>query len=1060
MVNAGCYRVLVFFLVLLLLAPSAVMAQEGAPSGSAADRLVPATSEDGTPTRIFNFQKQKLATESEEYFLQIEGPTVAEVWMRAGRSQASRVVTQAHHERMRSQQAAVASQVIALGGDVPTTYQKVFNGLVVRISPDRVRDLMALPGVISVTPVPEYRTMLDETVPWVGAEALQDLGFDGSGIRVAIIDSGIDYTHEHLGGSGLITDTLRAVRDASQAADPALFPTAKVIGGYDFVGSYWPYGPLMPDPNPMDDQLGSVDGHGTHVASIVGGVKTDKLGPGMAPGVEFYALKVCSSLTSACSGIAIQQALEWAADPNGDLFFDDRADVVNLSLGALYGQSSDAKDKAVSLLAALGSVVVVSAGNSANLPYVVASPSSARSAISVAQSTVPGDFQHQMVISAPAGIAGSHRVVHYPWSGAWTSAISGLVHYVGHTGCSFDPLLEEVAGKIALIDRGSCNFSDKLYNAQQAGAIAAIVALVGPGDPFAGSQGSYFDQITIPGFNIAQAPGSAMKSAQANGDAVMVTLDPTLGIPLPDTIVGSSSRGPRFDLNYIKPDISAPGASISASSGNQGYSTFGGTSGAAPMVAGAAALLLESAGGSGSLPPHVVKARLMNNAVTTTWEDRPGGKLNPITRQGAGRLDVSAAVNAETFAWVPADRDIAISFGLVTVAHPYSATKIIQIRNTNPQEQSYDIGVTYRFADDIGKGVSVISEIASLTVDGESTGSFHVTLEADPAQLKPWTLYGGDNFTAGDRLTDVEVDGFVTLTETTSLAVTNLPFHFLPVKSADVTVGIPEVADMLAQVSLTNTSPLTGVVEVFSLFDIHPSFSVPHTLHNAQPVDLRYVGVNTEVWNEETGEKLLRFAVGTHGRRSHPFNIEHNIWIDIDQDGMDDYVAFNADMGLLDFGAIDGRQVTALYDLWSGKWTLQFFLDSRLHSDNMVIPVVVVDDDLAFNFQVFSYDAYFGGRAWDWSPAEALMENRYHSFNAGAPAFTTDKASYEVGANMAAASKITIAAEHLSPSQIGMLYRTLNGSDGKEMQAVTLPTVPAGLRLYMPAISNALSVDP
>ncbi len=87
-----------------------------------------------------------------------------------------------------------------------------------------------------------------------------------------------------------------------------LYPTAKVIGGYDFVGSSWPNTAEIPDPNPMDDQAGGTSGHGTHVSSIIGGVATPDLGPGVAPGVELYALKVCSSISTSCSGLALMQA--------------------------------------------------------------------------------------------------------------------------------------------------------------------------------------------------------------------------------------------------------------------------------------------------------------------------------------------------------------------------------------------------------------------------------------------------------------------------------------------------------------------------------------------------------------------------------------------------------------------------------------------------------------------------------------------------------------------------------------------------------------------------------
>ena len=1039
------YQLLLWTALLVLLAmPVIVSAQDDVPGRTPLDRLTPVTAEDGRSLTVEGYQPRGDANEIDEYFVEMEGDTVVDVWT----SEVGAAAVQAQLSLLQAQQADMANQISGLGGEVLADYQKVFNGLAIRISGDKVREVMALPGVVRVTLVPDYYTMLDETVDWIGGTMLQGMGVDGSGITVAVLDSGIDYTHEHLGGSGSVTDTQKAIAEASQPADPALYPTAKVIGGYDFVGSDWPAGPLVPDPNPMDDEDGSVDGHGTHVASIIGGVQTSSLGPGVAPGVGFYAVKVCSSNSTSCSGIAIMEGLEWSADPNGDNFFDDRADVVNMSLGASYGQARDATDVAVGRLAALGSVVVSSAGNSANLPYIVGSPSSARPGISVAQSSVPSAINNEIQLVAPASIAGTGPVVYYSWSGAWTTPVTGTVQYVGGTGCSQAAIPSSVAGKIALIDRGGCNFSDKVYFAQQAGAIAALVGLVDNSTPFEGSQGSFFGQITIPGFNINKATSDKIKAAQTANETPIVNLDRSIGTPLPDTMVGSSSRGPRFDLDYLKPDISAPGASISASSGQQGYSRFGGTSGASPMVAGAAALLLESAGGSGSLPPHVVKARLMNNAVTTTWEDQPGGKLNPISRQGAGRVDVYAANTAETVAWVPADRDIALSFGVETIGAVYTDTKTVQVINTGAADKSYDIGVSYRYTDDIGAGVTVTVSTPTLNVSAGGNSTFNVDLAVDPSLLKPWTLTSGSRFNDGNRLTDAEVDGFITLTETTTLSVTNVPFHFLPIKTADVTLGNLVDGGATATVSLTNTSPYTGSVEVYPLVDISPQYPISPKLTDAQPVDIQYVGVDAAVFDATAGENILLFAIGTYENRSHPRNVEHDIYIDIDQDGIDDYVAYNADLGWLTTGTFNGQQVSVLVDLGSDSGSAQFFLDSRLHSGNMVIPVVIPDNDLAFNFQVLSFDAYYGGFAWDASPAD----DTYHIFDAAAPAFTVDALSIPVLGNSTATSTITKTVSHRSPSQIGVLYRTFNGVEGKEMQAVTLPTtLPAGVNVSISA---------
>ncbi len=1046
-------RILPVLLICALgFAPSAALADSNGPPHTPPGGLEPVVGEDGQPIVIENYQlhSDRLIS-SNEYFVQLDGPSVADVWLETGRA-----ATRAHHSSLVVQQSAIASEIQALGGQVLATYQRVYNGLAIHIGPEQVDAVRALPGVVSVSPVPLYQTMLDETVSWIGAQDIQNAGFDGTGIRVAVIDSGIDYTHEHLGGSGLQADTNKALAQASQAADPALYPSAKVVGGYDFVGSQWTgttVTTLSPDPNPMDDQAGGINGHGTHVASIIAGVKTAKLGQGVAPGAQLYALKVCSSVSTSCSGVAIQQALDWSSDPNGDLFFDDRVDVVNMSLGSIYGQANAATDVAVARLSALGSVIVVSAGNSANLPYIVGSPSSTRAAISVAQSSVPSSRENQLRIDAPAAIAQQTFVVHYSWSAAWTSTISGTVHYVGHTGCNTNPTITGVSGKIALIDRGGCGFSDKVYNAQQAGAIAAVVGLVAPGLPFAGSQASHYGQITIPGFNIAQAPSKAMKDAESGGATVEVTLDPSLGALLTDTMVGSSSRGPRFDLDYLKPDISAPGASVSANSGNQGYSVFGGTSGAAPMVAGAAALVLQEAGGTGSLTSVQVKARLMNNAVTTTWEDRPGGKLNPISRQGAGRVDVANAAYAETLAWVPGDRDVALSFGAPSVSQPYQATKSVEVVNTGSATKNYDIGVTYRYTNDIGMGVTVQPSVLALSVPAGGKSSFDVTVDADPAGLRPWSLDRGSRMNDGNRLTDLEVDGYVTLTETTTYSVTNVPFHFLPQQAAQVAVGAPSIAGVQATVPLTNSSPLTGSMELYPLFDISPRIPAV-TGKNVQPVDIHYVGA--DVFPLSPTENLLVFAIGSYERRSHPYNVEYDVYIDADQDGLADYIVLNGDAGTLSGGAVSGQQVSALFDLATGTLTLQYSLDGRLNSDNMVLLAGVPDDDLAFNFYVRSFDAYYGGPAWDISPLNASA-GVYHIYDGSAAAFWADTLSQKVGGNLSASSVITSELQHASPSQIGMLYRTFNGPAHLEMQAVKLPTLlPAGVGLSATADKSSI----
>jgi len=155
------------------------------------------------------------------------------------------------------------------------TMQKTLNAVMLRINAGSLSTLAADPEVVSIHAIKDFEIDLTETVPYIGATAVQELGYDGTGVRVAVLDSGIDYTHAALGGSGDPADY--AANDPT-IIEPGSFPTAKVIGGYDFVGNTWPDTDEVPDPDPLDDGEGG--GHGTHVADIIAG----KIG--VAPGAS------------------------------------------------------------------------------------------------------------------------------------------------------------------------------------------------------------------------------------------------------------------------------------------------------------------------------------------------------------------------------------------------------------------------------------------------------------------------------------------------------------------------------------------------------------------------------------------------------------------------------------------------------------------------------------------------------------------------------------------------------------------------------------------------------
>jgi subtilisin family serine protease len=211
---------------------------------------------------------------------------------------------------------------------------------------------------------------------------------DGRGIKVGIIDTGIDYTHKAFGGVG--------TRAAYLANDPrrverGTFPTAKVVGGIDLVGAtYDSNSPRfadhlpIPDADPLD-----VQGHGSHVAATVAG-RGDGVNTydGVAPGASLYAIKVfADGAWGATADHVVISAFEYAVDPDGDLDPADKLDVVNVSLGSDFGTPHILYEEALGNLVGRGDVVAVcSAGNSGDFEFVVGSPSTAPDAISVAAS--------------------------------------------------------------------------------------------------------------------------------------------------------------------------------------------------------------------------------------------------------------------------------------------------------------------------------------------------------------------------------------------------------------------------------------------------------------------------------------------------------------------------------------------------------------------------------------------------------------------------------------------------------------------------------------------------
>ena len=360
------------------------------------------------------------------YMLELEAPPAAVVYAGLAHDEqvspaAATAAVQSHLAAIEAAQQATAAWLAR--HDVPVLYrtQRVYNGIAVRARAEQVTALAALPGVKALHRILTARPDNASSIPYLDAPLLWEghagaAPARGAGMRIAIIDTGIDYLHADFGGPA--SSDAYAANDPTVSGDVPGFPGIKIVGGYDFAGDRYNadpgalnYDPVpQPDPDPMDCY-----GHGTHVAGTAAGfgVTADsapyagpyntatamsalRIGPGVAPLAGLYALKVFG-----CTGSSdlVPQAIEWAVDPDGDGDFADRVDVINLSLGSPYGDLHDPSSVAANNAAQLGIIVVVSAGNSGNDFFALSSPSNADYAISVAaiqhgQTTLPsGDTQ-------------------------------------------------------------------------------------------------------------------------------------------------------------------------------------------------------------------------------------------------------------------------------------------------------------------------------------------------------------------------------------------------------------------------------------------------------------------------------------------------------------------------------------------------------------------------------------------------------------------------------------------------------------------------------------------
>lgn len=551
------------------------------------------------------------------WFVQLSGaPT---------RNAAGKKTLQAEHAAFRK-----AAKQAGVAFEERRSFDTLWNGLSITTTAGNIRTIRGISGVTGVWPVitidaPEQNFVshpdLVSAITMTGADIAQDtLGFTGAGVKVAVMDTGIDVDNSDFGGDDV-------PRNNSE-----LFPSERVAYGYDFVGDAYnadpdspTYNPVPnPDPNPDDCQ-----GHGTHVAGIVGA--NGATIKGVAPGVTLGAYRVfgCDGSTDADIMIA---AMEMA--------LADGMDILNMSIGSSFQWPQYPTAVAASRMVDEGMVVVASIGNSGTSGlYAAGAPGLGDKVIGTASvDNIAGLGPYFDVNGTEIPYNGMSFAGPIPTSGSSEYVYVGLA-------CNVNPLEADPDGITALISRGGCSFNEKATNAINAGATAVVIHNNSPGN-FNGTLGTPIDGVT-PVVSVSLENGTFMR-AQAV-PAYLTWTDQLTSSPIATggLISSFSSYGLSPDL-ALKPDIAAPGGVIYSSYPLEkgGHATLGGTSMASPHVAGAAALVLQA---KPETSAEEMRSLLQNSADPSLLVIAPfPGLIEPVHRQGAGTVDIDDAILATT----------------------------------------------------------------------------------------------------------------------------------------------------------------------------------------------------------------------------------------------------------------------------------------------------------------------------------------------------------------------------------------------------------------------------
>jgi minor extracellular serine protease Vpr len=556
----------------------------------------------------------------------------------------------------------------------------------------------------------------------------------GAGVKIGIIDTGIDHNHPFFDPTGFSfppgfpkCDALDS--DSHTPDQDCRYVSEKVIVAKVFYNKARQQG--------LDAQ--AIQDHGSHVAgdasgvtgqtAVVNGVSIDDMS-GIAPGAWLGNYNVFPGTVDNARSEDILNAVDAAVE--------DGMDVLNLSLGGTFHGNQDLLALGLDNAVDAGLVVAVAAGNGGPGQGTLDSPGRARKVITVAASTNKHFVGQPFTYPAGGGTTIGAAVGDFP---PLPTASFGLYFNTELTACtSVDP---GASSNVAVVNRGGCTFSTKVRNAIAAGAIGVVVINNVAGDPVAmAKDGGGGDD--LPAVMIGKNEGADLRTANPPDASAVATFEEFV-TPNQDILAGFSSQGPTAVDFAVKPDVTSVGVNVLSSitcvgkpetcpGDGTGWAFFSGTSMSTPHIAGSAAVLLDL---NPSWSPAQVKSALVNHAdlvikdaVTALHDVGP-------TAQGAGRENLSVAADATT--WMD---PVSASFGRVTVGHPTSVT--ITLSNPTGTDETFSVSITKFTPDTFGGTVPLIWNAGILSAgDNRITVPGSVNVPANGSTTMTVTVNAG-----------------------------------------------------------------------------------------------------------------------------------------------------------------------------------------------------------------------------------------------------------------------------------------------------------------------------